>query len=187
MLAAKDKVQLPSQSDARVIAQIKDGKHNGALGCTITLNKLDEFDGEETIFTQKVRHERNASKQMEQPFSRHVRSGEIDTWDIPLLMFLLCNSSHMLLSQHCSTDAEGLRLLAKLRALRNTDFGHTSSCSLSDSKLEQKIDVVMKFAESNLNQGDDLKERIKAVMSEQYSFDNTDVVDLQRRDKVLQD
>ena len=61
MLAVKDKVQLPSQSGIRVIAQIKDCKHDGALGCTITLNKLDEFDGEETIFTQEVKHERNAS------------------------------------------------------------------------------------------------------------------------------
>jgi tetratricopeptide (TPR) repeat protein len=177
-LAVNDKMMIGDQ--VCIVQNIKNNSKRVG-GSTITVNTLTAFDGSLSIFVQKIKYERKVTDQMRIPFARKVRAGEIGEWDISLLMFLLCNSSHVLLQQDC--DAEGLKLLGNLRKLRNNSFGHIGNCSLSDVELRSKIAVVLKFADSALNQ-DDLKERVTKVMSEQYSFPNTTAADVQRWDEA---
>jgi serine/threonine protein kinase/tetratricopeptide (TPR) repeat protein len=136
-----------------------------------TLNKLDKFDGQAKIFTQRIKHERKAPTQMKEPFARNMRANNIDKWDISLLMFLLCNSSHMLLDNNDPKDCECLKLLLDLRLLRNAGFGHAVTCRLSDADLAHNISIVMKFAESEFNDGDDLKARIEKVKATDFPVD----------------
>jgi serine/threonine protein kinase/energy-coupling factor transporter ATP-binding protein EcfA2 len=177
-LATNDKMVIGDQ-----VCVVQNVKNNSKRvgGSTITVNTLTAFDGSLSIFVQKIKYERKVTDQMRIPFARKVRAGEIGEWDISLLMFLLCNSSHVLLQQDC--DAEGLKLLGDLRKLRNNCFGHIGNCSLSDVELRRNVAIVLKFADSALNQ-DDLKERIMKVMSEQYSFPNTTAADVQRWDEA---
>jgi serine/threonine protein kinase/energy-coupling factor transporter ATP-binding protein EcfA2 len=167
--------------DQECVVQNVKNNSKRAGGSTITVNTLTAFDGSLSIFVQKIKYERKVTDQMRIPFARKVRAGEIGEWDISLLMFLLCKSSHVLLQQDC--DAEGLKLLGDLRKLRNNCFGHIGNCSLSDVELRRNVAIILKFADSTLNH-DDLKERVMKVMSEQYSFPNTTAADVQRWDEA---
>jgi hypothetical protein len=124
---------------------------------------------------------------MKGPFALKVRAGEQHTWDISLLMFLLCNSSHQLLRREKGhSDQVWLKLLSRLRRLRNTSFGHIGSCSLSDEDLENNVATILTFAKSALNAGDDLEGRIAVVLSEEYSFGSTAGVNVERWQEARQ-
>jgi WD40 repeat protein len=186
-LPSKEKVQLSSQTDPSEVISIS--AHNGTT--KITLNKFAPFEGEATVLTQRIRHETKATNQMKRPFARKVKSGETDEWDISLLVFLLCNSSHKLLSD-AMEDQECLGLLCELRNLRNVGFGHTSECRLRDEELERRIEIIRNFAKSALvlkvesDGGPSLTARIKRMMSSGEPLREHGVVDSQRWESALQ-
>jgi hypothetical protein len=70
--AEKDKVLVGAQSDASIVQRLN--AHTD--GTKITLNKLKPFGGEATVYTQRIKHETKATKQMARPFAQKVRAGD---------------------------------------------------------------------------------------------------------------
>jgi serine/threonine protein kinase/predicted DNA-binding WGR domain protein len=108
----------------------------------VTLSKLNRFDGLCALHVQQIKGERNSPKQMERPFSRSVKTGNPFAWDMSLLSFLLTKSSHTLLNTADEGDQECLQLLSQLRNLRNSSFGHVSTCQLSTQDLNRHVDMI---------------------------------------------
>jgi tetratricopeptide (TPR) repeat protein len=173
-LVKGDKVEIRPKGNMQSGLIVINTKDDDGDCSVVTLNKLDKFEGNAEVFTQQIKHERNAPTQMKAHFARKMRADNIDEWDISLLMFLLCNSSHTLLDSNDPKDRECLKVLGDLRDLRNVGFGHTGTCRLSDDDLKHNISVVMRFAESSFNGGDDLKARINKVTSTDFPIAMTD-------------
>jgi hypothetical protein len=106
-----EKVRLGTQAEASIVMNI--ARHNGSS--KITVNKFKPFASEATIYTQLIKHETKATPQMARPFAQKVLAGDTREWDISLLVFLLCNSSHALLDPENEKDKECLDHLSGLR------------------------------------------------------------------------
>lgn len=124
--------------------------------------------GEFQVLVPEIQPECNMTRQnsMFEPFKNHVTNGDSSTWDISLCLFLLVKSSHCLLPDDMEVER---RHMEKIRTLRNHDYGHISSCRMTEEKFDNACSCVRAFVACCMpDQIDETEEAIqRAVRSAQ--------------------
>jgi hypothetical protein len=128
-----------------------------------TLSLAQEYtDGypDPRVYTQAIKHERNAPSQMKKKFEEHIKAGDCAYWDNSLLTFALLKSSHDLLP----AIHPACRLLDQIRNFRNK-LCHSSSCAMDTAALDLAVECIQRLAAEYVGDAEavSLARRISAI------------------------